>query len=82
MAFTKGQSGNPKGRPKGSTTRPNLLSYVTEEQIKEFIEFTVDNYKEDSRLHTWFGDQIFGKAQQSVDMTSGGKPLLISSNDE
>lgn len=74
MAFKKGQSGNPKGRPAG-TGKPHISQYWSEAQIREYFEFICDAYKEDSRIAVWVGDQISGKAAQSIDHTTGGAPL-------
>lgn len=58
------------GRKPGKTVR--LLDLLKKDQINEFMEFLIDNYKEDARLMIWMGDHIFGKAPQAVDLTSGG----------
>ena len=62
------------GRPKGSGL--NLKSYLTEMDIKTFIEFLLANYMEDARLMMWMGDHIFGKAPQPITGNEGG-PLQI-----
>jgi Family of unknown function (DUF5681) len=93
MAFTKGQSGNPGGRPKGSKTL-ELLELLAKkgkkdktDYVAEYLDFLIDNYKEDSRLMVWMGDHIFGKAPQSLDLTSDGEklatmPLTTLSNEQ
>ena len=74
----KGKKGFQKGNNLGGriANRPRLLDYINKDQLREFVEFTLDNYKEDSRLHTWFGDQIFGKAVQPIG-NEDGKPLRV-----
>ena len=54
MAFKKGQSGNPGGRPKGSKTF-DLISMLKEKGkrehkseehfVDEFLDFLLDNYQ-------------------------------------
>jgi len=65
------------GRPKGASFR-DMVSLA---EKKKFVEFVLSTYMEDPRLTVWVGDQIFGKAQQSVDLTSAGKPILIASDE-
>lgn len=87
MAFKKGQSGNPGGRPKGSKTL-DLLSLLKDKGVRdhqderhfvdEFIDYLIDNYKEDARLMQWMGDHIFGKAPQPLlHGDSDGEPLQV-----
>lgn len=63
-------------RPKGSPNKRQAIEhFFKEKDIKEFIEFLKDNYKEDSKLMIWLGDHLFGKVQAKVDVTSGGEKL-------
>jgi hypothetical protein len=62
------------GRKPGKTLR--LLDLLKQSQIDEFIEFLIDNYKEDARLMMWMGDHIFGKAPQAITGPDGG-PIEI-----
>ena len=63
--FKKGQSGNPKGRPKGTTTLNSLLKKIGSEEVKgtdadklEFImrkvfDFAVNRYIGIYRIHPY-----------------------------
>ncbi|MEA0971149.1 hypothetical protein Megvenef_01122 [Candidatus Megaera venefica] len=42
MKFTKGKSGNPKGRPK--TTDTSIRELVSRDSIKEGIQTTLESY--------------------------------------
>lgn len=64
-------------RPIGATTRPQFHTYTTEIERKEFAKWVKKNYKKDSNLAKWYGDQMFGKAVQPIG-NDGGKPLVIS----
>jgi hypothetical protein len=55
------------GRPKGSTTRPQLRDYFTKEEIKEFALDLRERAKTDSLLAKFVGEQIFGKAPQPIE---------------
>lgn len=68
------------GRKKGSPTI-TLRELLTKKDIDTFMEFLLANYMEDAKLMVWMGDHIFGKAPQALDLTSGGKPLLIGIED-
>lgn len=75
------ENGKKGGRPKGSGAKPHLSDYWTPEQIETFFKSLYARAETDSKIAVWCGEQLSGKAQQSVDLTSGGKPLLISSDE-
>jgi len=66
-------------RPKGSTTRPQFYTYTTEIERKEFAKWVKKNYKTDSNLAKWYGDQMFGKAVQPIG-NDGDKAFKIEAN--
>lgn len=70
------------GRPFGSANRPTIFDHWNSDDIKEYFQHLKDTYKKDSRLTVFVGEHILGKAQQAIDLTSGGKPLLIGVTDE
>lgn len=68
--FKKGQSGNPKGRPKGSfslkTYAKQMLENMTDEQRQEFLAGL------DKKV-IW--EMAEGKPKQDTDLTSGGEKV-------
>lgn len=54
-----------------------LTDYLKKKDIDTFVEFLLANYMEDTRLMTWMGDHLFGKAPQPVTGADGGA-LVIS----
>jgi hypothetical protein len=91
--FEKGQSGNPKGRPKGAISSKTILSRflsLVEKGVKnpvtgEFEDMTVAEVmnlsiiakarKGDLSAYREILDRLEGKAQQSIDHTTGGEKI-------
>ena len=71
--FKKGQSGNPKGRPKGSfslkTYAKNMLEEMTDEQRQEFLDGV------DKRI-VW--EMAEGKAKQDMDINAEVTTKVVS----
>lgn len=53
-------------RPVGAKTRPQFYTYVTEIERKEYVNWIKKAYKKDKELAKWYGDQMFGKATQTI----------------
>ena len=53
-------------RPVGATTRPQFYTYITEVERKDFVKWIKQAYKNDKELAKWYGDQMFGKATQTI----------------
>lgn len=64
------------GRPVGSTNKLSLRDYMKKADIEEFFEFVLSTYKESEKLTIWMGDQLIGKATQSISGPDGG-PIEI-----
>lgn len=69
------------GRKPGVSNKPTLASHWSKKQIKDFFQSMYERQKTSDRIAVWCGDQLAGKAQQAIDLTSGGKPLLISGDE-
>ncbi len=87
--FKPGQSGNPKGRPKGTTDFKTKFRKAIE-ALAEKNEITGDELelqiiqkgiasarKGDYKFYKDLFDRVYGKPQQNVDVVSGGEPLQI-----
>lgn len=74
-AATSRKNGKKGGRPKGSTTRPQIRDYISQAEVKELVEKAKAQAPENSRLLQFLLEQIFGKAPQSLDVTSGGERI-------
>jgi alkylation response protein AidB-like acyl-CoA dehydrogenase len=79
--FKKGQTGNPKGRPKLPDIREALAKVLAEEKDGiTALEATLRALrakatKGDVRAAEALLDRAFGKAVQRTDVTSGDKPI-------
>lgn len=73
--MAKGGARPGAGRPKGSITRPQLRDFYTDKEIKDFVADLKKSAKKDPGLKKFVAEQLFGKAQQSVDLTTGGEKL-------
>lgn len=65
------------GARPGAGRKPgaSFAQLVSLAEKKKFVEFVLDQYMGDIRLALWMGDQLFGKAPQSIDHTTKGKEL-------
>lgn len=90
IPFKKGQSGNPKGRPKGQRDFATIykealikladMNDVSPEDMEAQIVMKGlgSARKGDFRFWKDVHDRIHGKAKENLDVTSGGKPLAIT----
>lgn len=73
---TNGGKREGAGRKKGSTTRPQLRDFYTEEELKTFIEDLKEKAKTDTNIMKFVAEQVFGKAVQPIG-NDDGKPLIV-----
>lgn len=70
-----------KGRPVGTTNRPQFHTYTDENDRKAYVAWVKKNYKNKPDLAKWYGDQLFGKAVQPLandtDANGAATPLLV-----
>jgi hypothetical protein len=81
--FTKGQSGNPNGRPKLPDLREAMAKVLAhEEGGVTALEATLNALRAkaldgDIRAAEVLLDRAFGKSVQVADITSGGEPIRV-----
>jgi len=84
--FKKGQSGNPKGRPKGSISLTSIikkkLQELTPDGKRQALEMLADNIIQDAldssdKMRTLIWAYLDGLPKQGMDITSGGEPMGI-----
>jgi coenzyme F420-reducing hydrogenase alpha subunit len=76
--MSRGGKREGSGRPKGSTTRPQFRDYITPDEIKGLVEEAKKQAKDKPEILKFVLEQIFGKAMQPTDITSGGQPIQPS----
>lgn len=60
------------GRPKGSTTKPQLRDHFTPEEVTDLVRTAKKKAKTgDTKLLVFLLEQIYGKAPQSIEFPAG-----------
>ena len=59
------------GRPKGSTTKPQISDYVTRKEVKDLVKMAKDMAPEKPEILKFLLEQIFGRAVQPVEASGG-----------
>ena len=54
------------GRPTGSTTRPQIRDFFSDDEIKALVEDLKKTAKKDVTVKKFLAEQIFGKAVQPI----------------
>jgi hypothetical protein len=65
------------GRPKGSTTRPQLRDAYTPAELKAFQESLKARALTDNRIAVFVAEQIYGKAPQPLTGEGGVGPIAV-----
>lgn len=81
MPFQKGQSGNPKGRPRKEREvrfYEITTSTVSFDDWKEIVgKAVIDAKRGDTAARKWLSDYLIGTPEQRVDVTSNGNSILV-----
>jgi len=67
---------NPNGRPKGSVSIISKIRQIFEDNPEYFQEY-VEEMLKDPSLRKAIMEQLDGKPRESIDHTTGGKPLYL-----
>ena len=80
MTFVKGQSGNPKGKPKGAKSKKTqawdeLGDYIVNKGAKKYMDILTKSNQEDFQRRFETILEYFKPKQQRTDITSGGEAI-------
>jgi hypothetical protein len=78
MKYVKGQSGNPKGKPKGAVSKPQIRDYFTVEEVKDLVESLKIKAKTDEKVAQFLAEHIFGKASQNLTLGEDGSGFEVN----
>ncbi len=56
--------------------RPNFYKLVTPDDVHDYMQWVLKNYKKNPKLAIWLGDHLFGKAVQPIG-NDNGQPLIV-----
>ena len=67
------------GRPVGSKNLPKIRDYINSQEIEKLVNYALKKAFEekDTIMQRFLLEQVFGKAPQSMDLTSGGEILKL-----
>lgn len=86
MPYVKGQSGNPKGRPKKEREERYYkitMSAVSFTEWREIVKEAATQAKAgDAQARKWLSDYLIGSPQQKLDITTAGEKISYSILDE
>lgn len=71
--FEKGVSGNPSGRPPGTSIKDRVRKWL--EEHPDDMQAFVNHFVKDSRDLAW--QMLEGRPHQATDVTSAGQPLIL-----
>ena len=88
MPFTKGNSGNRAGRPKGFAGVAKLIATETRDGA-ELVEFALQVFRDEDAdmrdrqaAHAWLSDRGLGKPVATIDLHAAVTPVGASDDDD
>lgn len=80
-SITSKENGKLGGRPKGSTTKPQLKDYLTPEDVEKLISVAKEkSEKGDTTMMKFILDHIFGKAIQPSEISGNVEVTGVNIN--
>jgi hypothetical protein len=67
------------GRPIGSTHRLRLRDFISKDEVEALVIIAKEKAKTDPKMLQFLLEQVFGRAQQSVELgNTGDLPFIIN----
>ena len=65
------------GRKKGSTKKPQISDFITEEEVKDLVAMAKEQATTKPELLRFLLEQVFGKARQAIELSGGEEPITF-----
>lgn len=73
---TRSHGQGKRGRPLGSTTRPQFRDFISQDEVKKLVKIAKRKAETQPELLKWVLEQVFGKAPLPIG-NDGSNPFVV-----